>query len=95
MRRSPRQRSSGARCESRERVGDLGRRSPGVAGDERDTRLERQVAIKCVPDELSGEEERLARLCKRAYKLLNLSGYARMDLRLTPEGEIYLLPSLP
>ncbi|QQE13880.1 D-alanine--D-alanine ligase [Planctomycetota bacterium] len=33
--------------------------------------------------------------CKRAYKALTLSGYARMDLRLTPEGKIYLLEANP
>jgi len=40
-------------------------------------------------------EQRLARLCKRAYRNLNLTGYARMDLRLTEEGEIYLLEANP
>jgi D-alanine-D-alanine ligase len=40
-------------------------------------------------------EQRLARLCKRAYRNLNLTGYARMDLRLTEAGEIYLLEANP
>ena len=37
----------------------------------------------------------LKKLCKSAYKSLNLNGYARMDLRLTPENEIYFLEVNP
>ncbi len=42
-----------------------------------------------------GIEPKLERLCKRAYRNLNLTGYARMDLRLTPEGKLYLLEANP
>ena len=42
-----------------------------------------------------GAEERIVKLCKRAYRLLSLSGYARMDLRLAPNGRIYLLEANP
>jgi D-alanine-D-alanine ligase len=35
------------------------------------------------------------KLCKRVYRALGLSGYARMDLRLSPEGRIYLLEANP
>ena len=34
-------------------------------------------------------------LCLKAYGALRLNGYARMDLRLTPEGEIYFLEVNP
>lgn len=34
-------------------------------------------------------------LCKRVYKALGLSGYARMDLRLTPDGKAYLIEANP
>lgn len=34
-------------------------------------------------------------LCKQIYRALNLSGYARMDLRLTPEGKVYVLEANP
>jgi D-alanine-D-alanine ligase len=37
----------------------------------------------------------IVRICKRAYRILNLTGYARIDLRLTEEGEIYLLEANP
>lgn len=36
-------------------------------------------------------EGRIAKLCKRVYRALNMSGYARMDLRMTPAGEIYVI----
>ncbi len=34
---------------------------------------------------------KIARICKRVYRALNMSGYARMDLRLTDDGKIFLL----
>jgi D-alanine-D-alanine ligase len=34
-------------------------------------------------------------LCKRSYRALGLSGYARMDLRLTPDGKAYLIEANP
>ena len=42
-----------------------------------------------------GTEPAIARLCKRAYKTLNLTGYARMDLRLTADGKLFLLEANP
>lgn len=38
-----------------------------------------------------GKAEYIPRLCKRIYRILGLSGYARMDLRLTPDGQVYVL----
>ena len=38
-----------------------------------------------------GSESKIIRLCKRIYRLLYLSGYARMDLRITDDGRIYVL----
>jgi D-alanine-D-alanine ligase len=34
-------------------------------------------------------------LCKRIYKLLGLSGYARLDFRMTEDGELYFLEANP
>ena len=31
------------------------------------------------------------RLCKRVYRALNMSGYGRIDLRLSPDGQVYVL----
>jgi D-alanine-D-alanine ligase len=39
--------------------------------------------------------ERINRVCKRAYKELNLSGYARIDLRVDEAGKIYVLEANP
>jgi len=41
------------------------------------------------------EQKHIARTCKRIYKTLGLTGYARMDLRLTEAGDIYLLEANP
>ncbi|MFH1267466.1 MAG: D-alanine--D-alanine ligase [Planctomycetota bacterium] len=43
----------------------------------------------------SGVGERIAKLCKRVYRLLSQSGYARMDLRLAPNGRIYVIEANP
>ena len=37
----------------------------------------------------------LADTCRRAYRILQLCDYARMDLRVTPEGKVYLLEANP
>ena len=34
---------------------------------------------------------RIAQLCKRVYRVLGLSGYARLDLRLSPDGQVYVI----
>jgi len=45
-----------------------------------------------LPPEL---QRKLERLSKRIYRLLSLSGYARLDYRMTPDGEFYLLEANP
>lgn len=50
------------------------------------------AAAKNLPDELLA---RIARLCKRIYRTLQLSGYARIDLRLDGEGRVYVLEANP
>jgi len=46
--------------------------------------------------DLPGEiQRRTARLCRRIYRLLELDGYARIDFRLTPAGELYFLEANP
>jgi len=42
-----------------------------------------------------GMEERIIKICKRAYKILDLNGYARFDLRLSAEGKVFLLEANP
>ena len=50
------------------------------------------AAAKNLPD---GVAERIGKLCKRVYRILGLSGYARMDFRLTQDGRIFLLEPNP
>ncbi len=38
---------------------------------------------------------RIPRVCKRAYRALEQSGYARFDLRLTDAGRVYIIESNP
>jgi D-alanine-D-alanine ligase len=42
-----------------------------------------------------GTVERMQRMAKRAYRALDLSGYARVDLRMDEEGRIYVLEANP
>jgi D-alanine-D-alanine ligase len=42
-----------------------------------------------------GAEEKIAALSKRIYRLLSMSGYARMDLRLASDGRVYVLEANP
>jgi D-alanine-D-alanine ligase len=36
-------------------------------------------------------EKQIARICKKVYKALDLSGFARMDLRMRADGRVYVL----
>ncbi|MDP6957928.1 MAG: ATP-grasp domain-containing protein, partial [Planctomycetota bacterium] len=50
----------------------------------------------CYADALpDGVEEKIARISRTAYRALGLTGYGRLDLRLTPENEIYVLEVNP
>jgi D-alanine-D-alanine ligase len=40
-------------------------------------------------------QRRISRLAKRVYRILGLTGYARLDMRLTESGEIYLIEANP
>jgi D-alanine-D-alanine ligase len=42
-----------------------------------------------------GLEPHVQRLCKRVCNVLYLTGYARVDLRLTPAGEVYVIEANP
>jgi len=42
-----------------------------------------------------GGAEQISKLCKRVYRVLSMSGYARMDLRLAPDGRVYVLEANP
>lgn len=40
-------------------------------------------------------EARINRVCKRVYKALSLSGYARIDLRLRDDGKVFVIEANP
>ncbi|MCC9641092.1 D-alanine--D-alanine ligase [Rhodopirellula sp. JC740] len=37
------------------------------------------------------QQKQIGKLCKRVYRALHMSGYARMDLRMTPSGDVYVI----
>ena len=57
---------------------------------------QRKVGLVTKPADLSEELQRnLESISKRIYRHLNLSGYARMDYRLSNNGQFYLLEANP
>lgn len=62
-----------------------------------DFQVQKQLGVKTqaatdLPKELS---DKINRLCRRVYKALYMSGYARMDLRVTADGDVYVLEANP
>jgi D-alanine-D-alanine ligase len=39
--------------------------------------------------------EKIMKTCKKTYQVLNLSGYARIDLRVTKEGRVFVIEANP
>lgn len=58
-----------------------------------DSKYQQKHGITTGPAEgLTGNQvRRISRLCKRVYRSLNLSGYARMDLRMTDDGRFHVI----
>ncbi len=57
---------------------------------------EKYKITAAVPKDLTEELElRISRVCKRIYRILGLSGYARIDLRVTDDGRIFVLEANP
>lgn len=55
-----------------------------------------QMGLESRPADLTPEQHRrLDALAKRIYRALFLSGYARLDFRMSPAGEFYLLEANP
>jgi D-alanine-D-alanine ligase len=62
-----------------------------------DHRYQERVGVatgraKKLPD---GVEKRLARLSRRIYRILQMTGYARLDFRLTEDGRLFVLEANP
>jgi D-alanine-D-alanine ligase len=66
------------------------------------TAYQEKIGVVTKPAVLSEDRERndeligkLQRLSKRIYRILDLSGYARLDYRITGDGRMYLLEANP
>lgn len=53
------------------------------------------VVTKAAENLPGGLQDRIHRLCLRAYRILGLTGYARIDLRVTEDGRIYVIEANP
>jgi D-alanine-D-alanine ligase len=52
----------------------------------------KSVRAEGLPD---GMADQIVRMCTRVYRVLRLTGYARMDLRLSADGQVYVLEANP
>jgi D-alanine-D-alanine ligase len=72
--------------------------APVIATDKAkwDPEYQKRIGLKSGPAELSKEQlTRLLRLSKRIYRLLGLTGYARLDYRMQENGRFYMLEANP
>jgi D-alanine-D-alanine ligase len=61
-----------------------------------DRRYQEKAGVETHPAQLAPEQYRqLSRLSCRIYRILNLSGYARLDFRVKPDGTLYVLEANP
>ena len=62
-----------------------------------DEKYQKQIGVTTGPaKDIPGPvADRILRVCKRAYRDLDLSGYARMDLRLREDGSFFLIEANP
>lgn len=62
-----------------------------------DANYQQRIGLKTGAAEnlTDAEVKRIVHLCKRAYRALNQSGYARIDLRMTPDGRVFVIESNP
>jgi D-alanine-D-alanine ligase len=79
-------------------MSDLPPDAPLIASDRAkwDPEYQKQVGLKTGPAKLTKElSSQLVRLSKEIYNLLGMSGYARLDYRVTDEDKAYLLEANP
>ena len=53
------------------------------------------ITTRAATDLPDGYDKLIPHLCKRIYRILGLTGYARLDFRMTPKGDLYLLEANP
>ncbi|NNL84473.1 MAG: ATP-grasp domain-containing protein, partial [Myxococcales bacterium] len=57
-----------------------------------DLAYQKKLGVDTGPADLSSElQRRISGTARRLYRAFGLSGYARADLRLTPEGRVYVI----
>lgn len=57
---------------------------------------QKRVGLETGPADLGDDvRERIARVARRAYRALELSGYARLDLRLREDGRVFVIEANP
>jgi D-alanine-D-alanine ligase len=58
-----------------------------------DRKYQQKLGVETGPAQglTEAQQRQIAHLCKRVYQSLDLSGYARMDLRLKEDGRVYVL----
>ncbi len=79
-------------------IGDLGEGERLIATEKvkHDPAYQKKHNVKLVAAKLTPEQQRtIERVSRRVYKTLELRGYARIDFRLTPEGEFHFLEANP
>ena len=72
--------------------------APNIATDKAkwDVEYQKKIGLVTQPAKLEPQvEKEFERLSKRIYRLLGLSGYARIDYRLTEDGRMYVLEVNP
>jgi D-alanine-D-alanine ligase len=61
-----------------------------------DARYQKKVGVTIGPADLDDAlQQRIVRVCKRAYRALEQSGYARIDLRLDDDDKAWIIESNP
>lgn len=57
------------------------------------TRYQKKHGIDTGAAQDIGDDQRvrIERICKRVYRALNMSGYGRIDMRLKPSGDVYVI----
>ena len=62
-----------------------------------DPKYQQKIGIETTEarDLPEGVERQIPHLCKRIYRALSLTGYARLDLRLAADGKVYLIEANP
>lgn len=58
-----------------------------------DRKYQEKLGVQTGPatDLTEAQRRQILRLCKRTYHSLDMSGYARLDLRMRPDGRVYVL----